>query len=250
MRGGHDNVCMHTGGWGSTALPGGEAVGSTRPACPRKSVRCSENPGLTPESTTPVALVLFPHRRFWRRRGLRLIPPTSGVANPTNAPWPLLILVLLLRMMWVLLRVSTASIPKLLLLPTKGILPLLRGASILPLLLWPGASILPLLLLLQPGTFALSLLLLLRAGASILSLLLLLLLLLPRSGASILPLLLLLMPGASMLSPLLPWQPGASILPLLLLLRPGASKSPPCASALKTPTNDEGVRVRQRCCNR
>ena len=91
-------------------------------------------------------------------------------------------LALMLRLMRVLLWVTTASTPTLLLLPPKVILPLLRGASILPplLLLWPGAS----------------------------------------------------------------------ILPLLLLLRPGASNPPPCATALKTPTNGEGVRICQRCCNR
>ena len=72
---------------------------------------------------------------------------------------------------------------------TKVVISLVRGASILLLLLlWPGASILPPLLLLRPGALVVSLLLL-RPGASMLSLLLLLGR--RRPGAFILPLLLL-----------------------------------------------------------
>ena len=118
-----------------------------------------------------------------------------------------------------LLKVTAASIPTLLLLPTKVILPLLRGAAISQL---PPVLLPPFLLLL---------------GASILPLLLL--------GASILPLLLL-QPGASILPLLLPLRPGTSVLPLLLLRRRGAFNPLP----LKIPTNGEGVRIRQRCCNR
>ena len=90
---------------------------------------------------------------------------------------------------------------------------LLRGATVLPLLplLWLLLSIRPLLLLL----FVLPPLLLLWLSLSIRPLLLLF----------ILPLLLLLL----------------SILPLLLLLWPAAS-----IPALKTPTNGEGVGIRQR----
>lgn len=44
--------------------------------------------GSLSESTTPLALAHSPHRHSWWRRGARLIPPASGVANPTTPPRP------------------------------------------------------------------------------------------------------------------------------------------------------------------
>ena len=69
---------------GNAALPGHVTVFATSTACRRKSVWLSANHGFMPKGTTPLALVHSPHRRSWWWRRFRLIPPSSGVANPTT----------------------------------------------------------------------------------------------------------------------------------------------------------------------
>lgn len=84
---------------------------STRTTCLRKSVMCSANPGRMPKGSTPVTFVNLTNRRSWRRRTLRLKPPTSDSSNQTRARRPLLTLALALRLMWVLLRETVAICP-------------------------------------------------------------------------------------------------------------------------------------------
>ena len=108
-RHGGDNVGVITG---NAALLGHVTVFATSTACPRKSVWGSANRGFMPKGTTPLALEHFPHRRSWWCRRFRLLPPLSGVTNPTS---PIMSLLLLSERLQVVVLTSDPALPRLLL---------------------------------------------------------------------------------------------------------------------------------------